>query len=91
MGDWGLYLLFLVPPLVVGLAVQAWLRRTFSKYSHLQLASGLSGAQVARQILDRNGLDEVPVTHSPGVRSRTTTTRASARSTSPNPSSCRPR
>ncbi|MGH3093682.1 MAG: zinc metallopeptidase, partial [Gaiellaceae bacterium] len=51
MGDWGLYLLFLVPPLVVGLAVQAWLRRTFSKYSNLQLVSGLSGAQVARQIL----------------------------------------
>ena len=66
MGDWGLYLLFLVPPLVVGLAVQAWLRRTFSKYSNLQLVSGLSGAQVARQILDRNGLGEVPVTHSPG-------------------------
>ncbi|MGH3007406.1 MAG: zinc metallopeptidase, partial [Gaiellaceae bacterium] len=57
VGDWGLYLLFLVPPLVVGLAVQAWLRRTFSKYSNVQLASGLSGAQVARQILDRNGLD----------------------------------
>src|ERR671915_839601 len=66
MGDWGLYLLFLVPPLVVGLAVQAWLRRTFSKYSNLQLVSGLSGAQVARQILDRNGLDEVPVETSPG-------------------------
>jgi Zn-dependent membrane protease YugP len=66
VGDWGLYLLFLLPPLVVGLAVQAWLRRTFSKYSNVQLASGLSGAQVARQILDRNGLDEVPVTHAPG-------------------------
>jgi Zn-dependent membrane protease YugP len=66
MGHWGLYLLFLVPPLVVGLAVQASLRRTFSKYSNLQLASGLSGAQVARQILDRNGLGEVPVTHASG-------------------------
>ena len=66
MGDFGLYLAFMIPPLVLGLAVQAWLKRTFASYSNVPLASGLQGAQVARQILARNGLEEVPVETSPG-------------------------
>jgi uncharacterized protein len=65
MGDFGLYLLFLVPPLVLGLVVQSWLKRTFAKYSNVQLSSGLPGAQVARQILDQHGLQDVPVELSP--------------------------
>ena len=66
MGDLALYFAFMIPPLVIGLAVQAWLKRTFAKYSGVELASGLQGAQVAREILDRNGLGEVPVETSPG-------------------------
>jgi Zn-dependent membrane protease YugP len=66
MGDFGLYILFLIPPLALGLGVQAWLKRTFAKYSSVELASGLPGAQVARQILDSNGLSEVPVEMAPG-------------------------
>ena len=61
MGDWGLYILLLVPTLVLGLGVQWWLKRTFERYSNVDLLAGLTGAQVARQILDRNGLGEVPV------------------------------
>jgi uncharacterized protein len=64
MNDWGLYILLLVPTLVIGLAVQWWLRKTFERYSHIQLLSGMTGAEVARQILDRNGLEEVPVDRS---------------------------
>jgi uncharacterized protein len=66
MNDLVLYFAFAIPPLVLGLAVQAWLKRTFARYSNVELASGLQGVQVARQILDRNGLDEVPVETSPG-------------------------
>ena len=66
MGDFGLYLLFLVPPLVLGLVVQSWLKRTFARYSNVQLSSGLPGAQVARQILDQHGLQEVPVEQAQG-------------------------
>jgi Zn-dependent membrane protease YugP len=62
----GLYLLFLVPPLVIGLLVQVWLKRTFARFSNVPLSSGLSGAAVAREILDRNGLQDVPVEQSPG-------------------------
>ncbi|MDQ3777553.1 MAG: zinc metallopeptidase [Actinomycetota bacterium] len=56
----------MLPPLVLGLAVQAWLRRTFARYSEIGIGSGLTGAQVARQILDRNGLEHVPVEVSAG-------------------------
>jgi Zn-dependent membrane protease YugP len=66
MGDFGLYILFLIPPLALGLGVQAWLKRTFAKYSNVELASGLPGGQVARQILDSNALSEVPVEMAPG-------------------------
>lgn len=66
MGGFGLYLLFLIPPLVLGLVVQAWLKRTFARYSNVALANGMNGAAVARAILDRNGLDEVPVQESRG-------------------------
>ena len=66
MGSFGLYLLFLIPPLVLGLVVQAWLKRTFARYSQVPIAAGLAGAQVAREMLDRNGLNEVPVEESPG-------------------------
>jgi uncharacterized protein len=62
----GTWLLFLLPPLVLGLAVQWWLKRTFARYSDVPLSSGLTGAQVAREILDRNGLEAVPVDVSPG-------------------------
>jgi Zn-dependent membrane protease YugP len=66
MGDLALYFAFMIPPLLIGLGVQAWLKRTFAKYSNVELSSGLQGVQVARQILDRNGLEEVPVQTSPG-------------------------
>jgi uncharacterized protein len=66
VGDFGLYLAFMIPPLLIGLGVQAWLKRTFAKYSQIEIAAGLPGAQVARNILDRNGLTEVPVESSPG-------------------------
>jgi Zn-dependent membrane protease YugP len=55
------YLLYLIVPLILGLAVQAWLKRTFAVNSAKPVVSGLSGADVARQILDRNGLHNVPV------------------------------
>jgi uncharacterized protein len=66
VGGWGLYIAFLVPTLLLGLGVQWWLRRTFERYSDVPLSSGLTGAQVAREILDRNGLEEIPVDRSEG-------------------------
>jgi Zn-dependent membrane protease YugP len=66
VGDWGLYIVLLVPTLLLGLGVQWWLKRTFSRYSNIELLAGLTGADVARQILDRNGLSDVPVDRADG-------------------------
>jgi uncharacterized protein len=66
MGSWGLYFLFLIPPLILGFVVQGWLKRTVATNMQVEVASGLTGADVARQILDRNGLQDVPVEASPG-------------------------
>ncbi len=66
MSGWGLYIAFLIPPLVIGFAVQSWLKKTVARNMQVQVASGLTGADIARQILDRNGLQGVPVDTSPG-------------------------
>jgi Zn-dependent membrane protease YugP len=47
--------------MIVGLAVQGWLKRTFAHHSKVPVTSAKSGADVAREILDRNGLSDVPV------------------------------
>jgi Zn-dependent membrane protease YugP len=64
--SWGLYVAFLVPPLVLGLAVQWWLKRSFAKQAAVEVMNGMTGAEVARAVLDANGLHEVPVNESPG-------------------------
>jgi uncharacterized protein len=66
MGSWGLYIAFLIPPLLIGLGVQWWLKKTFAEQARVQATNGMTGAQVARAILDANGLHEVPVSVSPG-------------------------
>jgi Zn-dependent membrane protease YugP len=66
MSGWGLYFVFLIPPLIIGFAVQAWLKKTVAANMQVAVANGMTGAEIARQILDRNGLHEVPVDTSPG-------------------------
>lgn len=61
MSGFGLYLAFLIPPLVLGFVIQGWLKRTVGEQMRVAVASGLTGAQVAREILNRNGLDDVPI------------------------------
>lgn len=51
--------------MIVGIAVSGvaalWVRSSYSKYSKKMSASGLTGAQTARMILDRNNLTKVRV------------------------------
>jgi hypothetical protein len=61
MDTFTLYLVCFIVPFVIGLAVQGWLKSTFSRNSQVPVASGKTGADVAREILDRNGLQGVPV------------------------------
>ena len=91
MGSFGLYLILLGIPLVVGLLIQAKLKRSFAENSKRQVASGLTGAQVAQQILLANGLSDVHVGTAGAVRSPTTTTRGSGPCSSRRPSTTPPR
>ncbi|MCS6827141.1 MAG: zinc metallopeptidase [Caldilinea sp.] len=56
-----LYLLFAIPPLLLGLWAQFKVQSAFRRYSKVRTASGITGAQMARMILDRNGLYSVAV------------------------------
>jgi Zn-dependent membrane protease YugP len=61
MDNLALLLILLGIPLILGLVVQSRLKSTFAKNSRVPVASGKTGAEVAREILDRNGLHGVPV------------------------------
>ena len=66
MHGFGLYLVFLVPPLILGFLVQGWLKRTVGAQLQVPVLNGLTGAQAAREILDRNGLHAVPIERAAG-------------------------
>ena len=66
MNGLGLYIAFLIPPLVIGFAVQHWLKKTVASQMQVRVANGFTGEQIARTILDRNGLQAVPVQQAPG-------------------------
>ena len=51
---------------IVSLAISGWLRSTYSKWSKVPNAAGLTGAEVARAILSANGIDNVRVEAVPG-------------------------
>ncbi len=56
-----LYLLFAMPALLLGLWAQIKVKGAFNRYSKVRSARGLTGAEVARRVLDFNGLHEVQV------------------------------
>jgi len=55
------YLVIMVVGLVLGLGTQAWIKSSYRKWSRVPLATGRSGAEVARAMLDQNGLSDVPI------------------------------
>ena len=57
----GGYLLVMIVGALISGAAAIWVRSSYSKYSKKMSASGLTGAQVARMILDRNNLSNVRV------------------------------
>lgn len=55
------YLLLIVPALIITIIAQARVSSTFNKYSAVANARGLTGAQVAQQVLEGNGVSGVSV------------------------------
>lgn len=66
MGNLGIYFLFLIPPMIIGFVVQHRLKKTVAEQMQVQIANGMTGEQVARQILAHNGMVNVPVEPAPG-------------------------
>ena len=60
-GGFGGYLLIMIVGMLISGAAALWVRSSYSKFSKQKSASGLTGAQTARMILDRNGLTNVKV------------------------------
>ncbi len=60
------YILVMVLGILISGAAALWVRSSYKKYSREMSASGLTGAQVARMILDRNNLSNVRVEPVPG-------------------------
>lgn len=65
----GSYLIYFAVLLILPLWAQFKLKRTYGKYSKVRSTSGHNGAQVARMILDQNGLYDVKVVESRGMLS----------------------
>ena len=63
------FLLFIIPALILGFIAQMVVKSKFDKYSKVRTIRGLTGAQVARQILDTNGLHDVRVEETQGFLS----------------------
>ena len=61
LGGYGLYILISLPALLLGFWAQAKVKSAFNKYAKVGTSRGLAGAQVARMILDSNGLQAVNV------------------------------
>ena len=60
------WILFFIIPMVLGFWAQHRVKSTFAKNLEVHVANGMTGAQVARRVLDANGLNEVPVEETPG-------------------------
>jgi len=61
------FLLFFIVPMLLGFWAQHRVKSTFQRNLEVPVANGMTGAQVARQILDANGLNDVPVEQAPGA------------------------
>ena len=51
---------------VIALAAQAMVKSAFRKWSDVPSSTGMTGRDIARQILDANGLSDIPIRHIAG-------------------------
>ncbi len=62
--DWTFILL--IPAIILAIYAQSKVSSTYQKYRRIKASSGRTGAEVARGILDRNGLHNVDIKVIPG-------------------------
>ena len=64
-----LYLILALPGLLLGLWAQMRVKGTFNKYAKVRTARNLTGAEIARHLLDNQGLQDVRVEETQGFLS----------------------
>lgn len=57
----GLYLLFIIPPLILSIYAQFKVNSTFKKYSNVRSVRGVTGRDVAQTLLRNNGISQVNI------------------------------
>lgn len=65
----GAYLIYLALILIIPIWAQMRVKGAYNKYSKVPVSSGMTGAQVARKILDDNGLYDVRIEAVDGILS----------------------
>jgi uncharacterized protein len=60
------FLIAFIVPMVIGLWAQHRVKSTFARNLEVPASHGMTGAEVARRVLDSNGLQEVPIEETPG-------------------------
>jgi uncharacterized protein len=66
---WDPTMIILIPAVLLALYAQLRVQSTYARFSQMPIANGLSGAQVAQEILRRNGLSDVEIEETEGVLS----------------------
>ena len=69
MFDAPLFWILVLPGLLLGMYAQSRIRMNFMRYSQVRTVDGITGAEVARRILDLQGLRDVAVEYTPGLLS----------------------
>jgi hypothetical protein len=64
-----LFWVFVLPGLLLGLYAQSRIKMNVAKYSQVGTQGGVTGAQVARRLLDAQGLQDVAIESTPGMLS----------------------
>ena len=64
-----LYLILALPGLLLGLWAQMRVKGTFNRYAKVRTARNLTGAEIARHLLDSQGLHDVRVEETQGFLS----------------------
>ena len=64
-----LFWVFVIPGLLLGLYAQWRIKLNVAKYSQVATQDGITGAEVARRLLDSKGLQNVAVESTPGILS----------------------
>ena len=69
MGLWFPYWWLLIPAILLGIIAQYSVRSTYNRYSKYKTRGGMTGAELARTVLDNYGLKRVPIERVAGTLS----------------------